>query len=108
MSKRKSPPDVRQLTARLAASNAKALRSLDQLTAQVDGVVAAIETHDWTKLRRHSAAIRRTAEEQGDVAVVAAADQLQQESRSHRSEFSIKRAAIRLLGAYGRMRGSRK
>jgi CRP-like cAMP-binding protein len=97
-------PDLAQLTARLAADNARVARYIERLPEQIDKLVAAVDKAEWDEVQRICDYLARTSQTYGCEALYEQARRVSMALQRRDDELAVKRSVIHLLGAYGRLR----
>lgn len=80
------------------------VRFLSLLGGYIDQLVRAADRRDWVSVGRLSNALAEGSNEAGAFELSGAAQQVASASRSGNSPANIRRALLRLIGAYGRAR----
>ena len=81
-------------------------RFLSLLGGYIDQLIQAADRRDWVTVGRLSAALAEGSGEAGVFELSGAANQVASASRSGTNSANIRRALLRLIGAYGRVRRS--
>jgi hypothetical protein len=96
-------PSIAQLSARLAANNARVIEFLDSLTGRIDTLVEAASAGDWQEVERLSDYLSRAGAAYGYPLISQAAERLCDAITSD-DETLMKRCLVKLIGVCGRAR----
>lgn len=80
------------------------VRFLSLLGGYIDQMVSAADRRDWVTVGRLSRSLAEGGSEAGAFELSGAAQQVASAARSGASPANIRRALLRLIGAYGRAR----
>jgi hypothetical protein len=95
-----NPTNLPALNRRLAYDSRRVSELIDTLSGQIDALVAAAESADWGEIRRKAAEM---AVMESDPVVAEAARQVAAAADRPHAELPVRRALMRLIGAYGRI-----
>ena len=104
--KRNQGPNIGAMSEAMAVNHAQAAKSIDVLTAGIDGLVAAAAKQDWHAVEQLSGTLAKESRSQGYRGVTAHAERVHQEAHKPDNEIAVRRSLIRLIGTYGRSRVS--
>jgi len=102
-----TPPDIGQMTARMAANQAKVSKLIEQLDKSLDDLVAATVRRDWTAVRQLSGDLADGGRKNGYRSISALAQRVCEESERPDNEIEVKRSMIRLIGTCSRAKRPR-
>lgn len=97
-------PEVSELSARLAADNARVTRFLDGLTTRIDQLVKSTTIADWHAVRHMSDAIAEDSRTNGNIRLTECAEQVRDVAQTAENPAHIKKSVIHLVGAFGSAR----
>lgn len=97
-------PDIARLSSQLARNNARVSSFIDSLPGSVDKLVAAVGVSDWDAVRQVSSDVARAAAASGNMSIGESARLLAESADVSDDPQQIKRRAIKLIGACGRIR----
>jgi hypothetical protein len=96
-------PSIAQLSARLAANNARVIEFLDSLTGRIDTLVEAASGGDWQEVQRVSDYVSRAGATYGYPLISESAERLC-DAIAANDETLTKRCLVKLIGVCGRAR----
>ncbi|MBN2474077.1 MAG: hypothetical protein JXB62_05695 [Pirellulales bacterium] len=94
-------PDLSQLSAKMAANQARVAQFVEHLDGSVDELVAAAGRQDWGDVQRLSGQIAEQGRASGFRAVSAMAQRVFDEAHRPNNALGIKQSLIRLIGTCG-------
>jgi hypothetical protein len=94
-----NPTNLPALNRRLAVDSRRVSQLVDTLSVQIDSLVSAAENSDWSEIRRQAAEM---AVVESDPVIAEAARQVAAAADRPHAELPVRRALMRLIGAYGR------
>ena len=99
-------PNIATMSRTMAVDHARMAKSIDVLSASVDGLVAAAAERDWHTVRQISGTLAEDSRSQGYRGVTALAERVHEEAHKPNNDIAVKRCLIRLVGTYGRSRAT--
>ncbi|MEQ8788613.1 MAG: hypothetical protein RIC55_20050 [Pirellulaceae bacterium] len=96
-------PSIAQLSARLAANNARVIDFLENLTSRVDTLVEAATADDWQEVERISDHVARSSAAYGYAMISESAQRLCEAVQADDMTM-MRRRLVKLIGVCGRAR----